>query len=130
MVAASEKTISVLIVDDCPATRALLRRLLEKRSIHVEEATDGHEAIAKMSKTSPFDLVLVDWDMPTMSGLEMLKEVKKDLSLSKTRMMMVSGLSTTSHIEEALEAGAVDYLMKPFDTASLMEKLSWLGINA
>lgn len=130
MVATGQEAINVLIVDDCSATRALLRRLLEKRSINVDEAVDGQEAIAKMKDSEPYDLVLVDWDMPTMTGLDLLKVVKGDNHLSRTKMMMVSGLSTTGHIEEALEAGAVDYLMKPFDTASLMEKLSWLGIEA
>ncbi len=90
MSSTDQKTINVLIVDDCSATRKLLRHVLEKRSIRVEEAEDGKVAIQKMEECDPFDLVLVDWDMPEMNGLEMLKEVKNDMHLSKTKMMMVS----------------------------------------
>ncbi len=91
MSAVDQQTISVLIVDDCAATRLKVRRVLEKRAMRVTEAENGEVAIQLIQDCEPFDLVLVDWDMPGMTGLELLGELQHDTHVAKTKKMMVSG---------------------------------------
>jgi two-component system chemotaxis response regulator CheY len=116
-----------LIVDDSRFARGYLRGLLEQKGIECEEAADGETGLDRLLDGAPFDLVLVDWIMPGMNGLEMLKQLRAK-GFAGIKVMMVTTAAENDFIVSALEAGADEYLMKPFDDAALFEKLAILGL--
>lgn len=116
-----------LIVDDSRFVRGYLRGLLEGRGIECEEAADGQAAIDRLHGDFPFDLALVDWNMPVMNGLEMLQQLRAE-GYSDMKVLMVTTEAENDFILRALEAGADEYLMKPFDGEALNEKLAMLGL--
>jgi two-component system chemotaxis response regulator CheY len=120
----------VLIVDDSRFVRGYLRGLLEEKGIECEEAADGQAGMDRLKSSPPFDLALVDWNMPVMDGLEMLKKLRADenTSISGIKVMMVTTEAENDYILRALDAGADEYLMKPFDDEALTEKLAMLGL--
>ena len=117
-----------LIVDDSRFVRGFLRSLLEERGIVCEEAADGQAGLDRLHDGSGFDLALVDWNMPVMDGLEMLKRLRAD-GFSAMKVMMVTTEAENDFIVRALDAGADEYLMKPFDDEALGEKLAMLGLG-
>jgi two-component system, chemotaxis family, chemotaxis protein CheY len=116
-----------LIVDDSRFVRGFLRRLLEERGVECAEAADGQAAIDCVHAEPAFDLVLLDWNMPVMNGLEMLTQLRAE-GYSGTKVLMVTTEAENDFILRALEAGADEYLMKPFDDEALTEKLAMLGL--
>lgn len=116
-----------LIVDDSRFVRGLLRGLLEERGIECEEAADGQAGMEMLHDGAPFDLALVDWNMPVMDGLTMLKQLRAE-GYDGMRVMMVTTEAENGFIIRALDAGADEYLMKPFDDEALSEKLAMLGL--
>jgi len=120
-----------LIVDDSRFVRGFLRGMLEERGIECLEAGDGQAGLdvlrAQSSQGVPFDLALVDWNMPGMDGLEMLKQLRAE-GFSSMKVMMVTTEAENEYILRALDAGADEYLMKPFDDEALCEKLAMLGL--
>ncbi|MGA2673028.1 MAG: response regulator [Terracidiphilus sp.] len=116
-----------LIVDDSRYVRGYLRGLLEERGIECEEAGDGQDGIDRLHGGLPFDVALVDWNMPVMNGLEMLKQLRAQ-GFDGTRVIMVTTEAENDFIVRALDAGADEYLMKPFDQEALDEKLVLLGL--
>jgi two-component system, chemotaxis family, chemotaxis protein CheY len=116
-----------LIVDDSRFVRNFVRGLLEKRGIECAEADDGKSGIALVEKDGPFDLALIDWNMPNMNGLEMLLHMRAH-GCGETKVMMVTTEAENESIVRALDAGADEYLMKPFDGEALGEKLAILGL--
>jgi two-component system chemotaxis response regulator CheY len=116
-----------LIVDDSRFLRGYLRGLLEDKGIECEEATDGQVGIDRLIEGPPYDLALVDWNMPVMDGLEMLKQLRAQ-GFSGMKVMMVTTEAENDFIIRALDAGADEYLMKPFDDEALTEKLAMLGL--
>jgi two-component system chemotaxis response regulator CheY len=116
-----------LIVDDSRFVRGYLRGLLEKQGIECEEAADGQAGIDRLNNSSSFDLALVDWNMPVMDGLDMLREMRAQ-GFSDVKVMMVTTEAENDYIVRALDAGADEYLMKPFDGEALGEKLAMLGL--
>lgn len=117
-----------LLVDDSRAMRSILRRMVEQIGYQVVEAGHGIEALDVLATTDPFDLALVDWNMPHMSGIELVEAVRKDQSLDSMRIVMVTSESDISCMQRALENGADEYVMKPFDQAILLQKLLELGL--
>ncbi len=117
-----------LIVDDSRFTRHYLRRVLEERGIECIEAADGQEGLDKLRAAAPIELALVDWNMPVMDGLSMLKELRAE-GFAETKVMMVTTEAENNFILQALDSGADEYLMKPFDREALSEKLSMLGLS-
>ena len=115
-----------LIVDDSRFVRDYLRGLLEKMGVECEEAADGKAGLAQLHEGDAFDLALVDWNMPIMDGLEMLKQMRAE-GYSEVKVMMVTTEAEDDFIVRSLEAGADEYLMKPFDGEALAEKLAMLG---
>jgi len=115
-----------LIVDDSRFVRNLLRGLLEKRGMECEEAGNGLAAIDKI-RVDAFDLALVDWNMPVMNGLELLQQLRAE-GFDDLKVLMVTTEAEDDFIVRALDAGADEYLMKPFDNEALCEKLSMLGV--
>jgi two-component system, chemotaxis family, chemotaxis protein CheY len=117
-----------LIVDDSRFVRGYIRGLLEERGIECEEAEDGKAAMDMIDAGKPFDLALVDWNMPVMNGYEMLTELRA-AGHTCMKVMMVTTEAENDFIERALDAGADEYLMKPFDDEALSEKLAMLGLQ-
>jgi two-component system chemotaxis response regulator CheY len=116
-----------LIVDDSRFVRGFLRGLLEEKGIECQEAGDGQAGIDQLNGPLSFDLALVDWNMPVMDGLEMLKELRAE-GFDEIKVMMVTTEAEDDFIVRALDAGADEYLMKPFDGEALTEKLAMLGL--
>ena len=116
-----------LIVDDSRFVRGYLRGLLEEKGIECEEAGDGQAGMDRLHGGLTFDLALLDWNMPVMNGLEMLKELRAQ-GFDGIKVLMVTTEAENDFILRALEAGADEYLMKPFDGEALKEKLAMLGL--
>jgi two-component system chemotaxis response regulator CheY len=116
-----------LIVDDSRFVRGYLRGLLEEKGIECEEAADGQAGIDQLHGNGPFDLALVDWNMPVMNGLDMLKTLRAE-GYGDVKVMMVTTEAENDFILRALDAGADEYLMKPFDDEALTEKLAMMGL--
>lgn len=116
-----------LIVDDSRFVRNYLRSLLEAKGIECEEAGDGQAGIGLLNTGMSFDLVLVDWNMPVMDGLEMVRQARAQ-GFVGVKVVMVTIEADNDFILRALEAGADEYLMKPFDEEALSEKLAMLGL--
>ena len=116
-----------LIVDGSRFVRGFLRALLEEKGIECQEAGDGQSGIDQLNGPLSFDLALVDWNMPVMDGLEMLKELRAE-GFDDIKVIMVTTEAENDFIVRALDAGADEYLMKPFDGEALTEKLAMLGL--
>ena len=115
-----------LIVDDSRFVRGVLRGMLEERGIECKEAGDGQAGLDHIHAGVPFELALVDWNMPVMDGLEMLKQLRAE-GFGEMKVMMVTTEAENDFILRALDAGVDEYLMKPFDDEALSEKLAMLG---
>jgi two-component system, chemotaxis family, chemotaxis protein CheY len=122
-----EETVRALIIDDSRFVRSYLRGLLHEKGIECDEAADGQAGLNRLRSGVQFDLVLLDWNMPVMNGLETLQKIRSDGS-RKTKVLMVTTEAENDFIMRALEAGADEYLMKPFDHDAFDEKLAMLGI--
>lgn len=116
-----------LIVDDSRFVRGYLRSLLEDRGVDCVEAADGQAGLDQLHRGEPFDLALVDWNMPVKNGLEMVTELRSE-GFPKLKVMMVTTEAENEFIVQALAAGADEYLMKPFDDEALTEKMALLGL--
>ncbi len=116
-----------LIVDDSRYVRGFLRSLLEDKGIECVEAGDGQAGLDRLHSGVPFDLALVDWNMPVMNGLEMVLQMRSE-GFDAVKTMMVTTEAENDFILRALNAGADEYLMKPFDAEALNEKLAMLGL--
>ena len=121
--------IRILIVDDREENRYFLDTLLKGSGYEVESACHGAEALDKLKEVGKVDLALVDWNMPRMNGLEFIVAVRKDAALSGMRVMMVTTEAEVSQISRALDAGANEYVMKPFTSEVLRDKLGILGFS-
>jgi len=122
-----EVIVRALIVDDSRFVRGVLRGMLQERGIECAEAGDGQAGLDKLHAGEPFDLALVDWNMPVMDGLEMLERLRAE-GFAEMKVMMVTTEAENDFIIRALDAGADEYLMKPFDNEALSEKLAMLGL--
>lgn len=117
-----------LVVDDSRATRSILRRLLEPMGFDVLEAGHGREALAQLEAHGAVELVLVDWNMPEMDGLELIRAVRADSAYERVLLMMITSENDPVHITRALMAGADEYALKPLTPDALVDKLSLIGI--
>ncbi|MCI0754800.1 response regulator [Teichococcus vastitatis] len=114
----------ILVVDDYPTMRRIVKNLLDQIGYKdVEEAGNGVEALEKI-KVHRYDLVISDWNMEPMTGLELLKEVRADAGLSKTPFIMVTAESKTENVVAAKQAGASQYIVKPFTAETLKAKIA------
>ena len=118
-----------LVVDDSRTMRAIIGRILKELAFEVHEAESGTEALAALNRQPPFDLVLLDWNMPHMDGFELLKKIRGEPRFEDLPVMMVTTENDISQVEVALKGGASEYLMKPFDKQGLLQKLLLLGID-
>jgi len=116
-----------LIVDDSSTMRMILKAHLNKLGFEVTEAGNGREALICLKEMAKTDLVLVDWNMPEMDGVSFVRAVRAESEYASLPLMMVTTNTEISHVSEALEAGANEYIMKPFTGAVIREKLELLG---
>jgi len=119
-----------LIVDDSRFMRAHLRQLLERFGVQCMEAGDGGEALEKLRANEAFAFMLLDVNMPRMTGLECVKALREAGLGVGMKVMMVTTESDNIFIENALKYGADEFLMKPFTAESLREKLAMMGLAA
>ena len=112
-----------LVVDDFSTMRRIVRNLLKELGFsNVHEAEDGVDALNKLRGES-FDFVVSDWNMPNMTGIELLRAVRADVNLKHLPLLMVTAEAKKENIIEAAQAGASGYIVKPFTAATLDEKL-------
>ena len=112
-----------LVVDDFSTMRRIVRNLLKELGFsNVQEAEDGVEALAKL-RVDEFDFVVSDWNMPNMTGIELLRQIRADAKLKHLPVLMVTAEAKKENIIEAAQAGASGYVVKPFTAATLDEKL-------
>ncbi|MBL6934201.1 MAG: response regulator [Alphaproteobacteria bacterium] len=118
---------SCLIVDDSKVIRTVARRILEKLSFETAEAEDGKVALEYCQKQLP-DAVLLDWNMPVMSGIDFLHELRKLDGGDKPVVIFCTTENDLRHIQEAIQAGANEYIMKPFDSEIIESKFAQSGL--
>jgi two-component system, chemotaxis family, chemotaxis protein CheY len=118
-----------LVVDDSRAMRSIIGKYLRELGFEVFEAASGMQALVDIRKIDGLSLVLVDWNMPEMDGCEFLQKVRTEPQFHDVPIMMVTTESEMEQVAVALEAGANEYLMKPFDKQGLLEKLLLLGVD-
>lgn len=120
----ADKNMRILVVDDFPTMRRIVRNLLKELGFsNVDEAEDGAAGLAKL-KAGGFEFVVSDWNMPNMDGLTMLKEIRADASIASLPVLMVTAEAKKENIIAAAQAGANGYVVKPFTAATLDEKLN------
>jgi two-component system chemotaxis response regulator CheY len=114
----------VLIVDDASAMRRIIRGLLRELGFkHMREAENGQLAMDEL-KSKKADFVVSDWNMPVMTGIDLLRAIRADENLKAIPVLMVTAEAKQEHILEAVQAGVSNYIVKPFNAATLQEKLN------
>ena len=117
-------TMKVLVVDDMSTMRRIIKNVLKQIGYtSVEEAPDGKEALKKL-KGGGFGLVVTDWNMPVMTGLELLKVIRADAELKILPVLMVTAEAQKENIIDAIQSGVSNYVVKPFTAEALLEKLT------
>jgi two-component system chemotaxis response regulator CheY len=124
-----KKRLQALIVDDSRAIRSILGSLLRQIGFDVAEAGNGKEGLERLNEINQLHLVLVDWNMPVMNGLEFVQAVRADHRYDQLPLMMVTTETEMSQVARALEAGVNEYVMKPTTKDVILEKLQLLGIT-
>lgn len=119
----------VLIADDSSAMRSMLGGMLDALDYEYVEAADGEEALAVLNRHDDIGIALLDWHMPKRSGLEVIKAIRSNERWDDLAIAMVTSESTIDRVSEALEAGADEFLMKPFDREMLVAKLNVLEVE-
>ncbi|OYY47400.1 MAG: response regulator [Gallionellales bacterium 35-53-114] len=119
----ADPNMKILVVDDFSTMRRIVRNLLKELGFsNVEEAEDGIDALKKL-RADTFDFVVSDWNMPNMTGIDLLREIRKDAALKHLPVLMVTAEAKKENIIEAAQAGASGYVVKPFTAITLDEKL-------
>ena len=119
-----------LIIDDSRAMRRILRQIVEPLGFHILEAGDGQEGLERLEQYHPdVELTLVDWNMPVMNGLEFVKAVRADDQYLQMKIAMVTTETEPAQMARALMAGVDEFVMKPFTSEILIEKLKLIGVQ-
>ncbi len=116
-----------LIVDDSKVIRMVARRILERLEFSIVEAADGQKAIEACRSKMP-DAILLDWNMPVMNGIEFLHELRRMTGGTDPVVVFCTTENDIGHIQEAIQAGANEYIMKPFDSDIIQAKFSQVGL--
>lgn len=121
---AVKKEMAILVVDDYKTMLRIIRNLLKQLDFNnVDEATDGSEALKKL-RDKDYGLVISDWNMEPMTGLQLVREVRSDKKLKKLPFIMVTAESKTENVVAAKEAGVSNYIVKPFNAETLKQKIA------
>lgn len=119
----------VLVADDSRAMRITLARLLGSLGMEVTEASDGMEALEALASGDPYEIAFVDWYMPVINGLDLVRRVRAEPAFDSVRLVMVTSECERPMIAAALEAGADEYVTKPFDRMVFESKLVEMGVG-
>jgi|SRR5947209_16010874 len=117
-----------LVIEDSSTIRIILCRYLQKMNIEVTEAVDGQVALVRLQAVPPPDVILVDWNMPVMNGLDFVRELRRLPLYDRVPVIMITTNSEGVYLSTALEAGANEYIQKPCTYDVLREKLDQMGI--
>jgi two-component system chemotaxis response regulator CheY len=119
--------VQALVIDDSRAVRMLVGKILRDQGILVCEASNGQEGLQQLQDNPDISLVLVDWNMPVMDGLEFIQAVRRQSRWNAVQIVMVTTETESEQVQRAMTAGANEYIMKPFTPEVLVAKLSLLG---
>ncbi|WP_297452741.1 chemotaxis response regulator CheY [Persephonella sp.] len=118
-----DPNIKILVVDDMATMRRIIKGLLEQLGFkNIDEAEDGKVALQKL-KSGKYDFVITDWNMPNMTGLELVQEIRKDPELKHLPVLMVTAEAKKENVLMAIKAGVNNYIVKPFTAEVLKEKI-------
>ena len=117
-----------LVVDDSKVIRKVARHILEALHFNVEEAGDGREALNRCEAGNLPDVILLDWNMPVMSGMEFLRSLRGAALPNRPKVVFCTTENDVAHIRAAIDAGADEYMMKPFDRDTLESKPQLVGV--
>ena len=117
-----------IVVDDSKAIRSILAKYLQELGFEVAEAGDGNQALEHLKNGGEVAVAMVDWNMPNMDGYDFIQAVRANQAYDNTRLVMVTTETEMSQVTKALEAGADEYVMKPFTKEMIIEKLDMLGL--
>lgn len=119
-----DRNINILVVDDFSTMRRIVKNLLKDLGYtNIDEADDGETAIP-LAKTGKYDLILSDWNMPKVTGIEFLKAVRSTPGIDKTPFILITAEQKRHQILEAAQAGVDNYIVKPFTAGTLQERIS------
>jgi two-component system chemotaxis response regulator CheY len=124
-----ESKIQVLVIDDSRTMRLILGRMLRDLGLDVSEASNGRDALAQLDAGLSPSVILVDWNMPEMTGIEFVEAVRQPPYESTAKLVMVTTETEVPQVRRALESGADEYVMKPFTGDAIIEKLQLLGVQ-
>lgn len=116
-----------LIVDDSKVVRKVVRKIVENLGFQADEACDGSEALTKTQETQ-FDLIMLDWNMPIMDGMDFFKKFKESVNFDACKVIFCTTENEMPKIQEAISEGASEYIMKPFDENIVRDKLQQVGL--
>ncbi|GAB5443770.1 MAG: chemotaxis response regulator CheY [Fuerstiella sp.] len=117
-----------LIIDDSLAMRSILKKIVSPLGYEIVQAANGQEGLQQLA-SHQIELILVDWNMPVMNGLEFAKSVRADERHKATKLVMVTTETEPEQMVRALKVGVDEFVMKPFTTEILVEKLRYIGVN-
>jgi two-component system chemotaxis response regulator CheY len=121
---AADPNMKILVVDDMVTMRRIVKNVLKQLGFaNVEEAENGQEALQKL-RSDTFGFVVSDWNMPVMTGIDMLRAIRADEKLKTTPVLMVTAEAQQSNLVEAVQAGVSNYIVKPFTAETLQEKIA------
>ena len=122
--------ISILCVDDFPTMRKIVKTVLKQLGYtNIQEAEDGAQGLAILKRDTSIQFVVSDWNMPHMTGIELLKAVRSDPKLKHLPFLMVTAEADKENIVEAVKSGVSNYIVKPFNAATMKEKLEKIFAN-
>jgi two-component system chemotaxis response regulator CheY len=117
-----------LVIDDDPAILLMITSILNELGYQVTTADDGQQGLQYLTESSPPDVVLVDWNMPVMNGLEFVKSVRPQSQYNNLPIIMVTTELEMSQVALTMDAGVSEYIMKPFAPIMIIEKLQMVGV--
>ncbi|HEX5545615.1 MAG TPA: chemotaxis response regulator CheY [Nitrospira sp.] len=121
---AADPNMKILVVDDMVTMRRIVKNILKQLGFtNVDEAENGQEALQKL-RGDAFGFVVSDWNMPVMTGIDMLRAIRSDEKLKTTPVLMVTAEAQQSNLVEAVQAGVSNYIVKPFTAETLQEKIA------
>ncbi len=120
---AADQNMKILVVDDFSTMRRIVRNILKQLGFtNIEDAEDGDVALEKL-KDNEFDFVITDWNMPNMTGLDLLKNIRSDDKLKDLKVLLVTAEAEKENVVQAAQAGVNDYVVKPFTADVLQQKI-------
>ena len=121
---AADPNMKIMVVDDMSTMRRIVKNILKQLGFsNIEEAENGQEALTKL-KTERYGFVVSDWNMPIMSGIDLLRAIRADTELKAIPVLMVTAEAQKQNIIEAVQAGVSNYVVKPFTAEALQEKIN------